>query len=178
MPDLLRTLIRNAAQARRENRYLDARRDLVEAIVRAREASAKPILIAALKGLGQIERDEGDAEVALALYQDAAALCRTEDDSLLLAHTIRHVGDIHYELGNVEKAEPCYREALAIYRADDTAFPLDLANAIRPMALLLSETDRAKEARPLWEEARRFYQELSIPEGVRECADWLNRSDS
>ena len=113
--------------------------------------------------LGYAERDQGQLGAALAHYQEAEAIYRQLDDPLALAHTVRHVGDIHRQMGHPELAEPCYDEALALYRANQQAAqPLDVANAIRAMAVL-------KDQRELWKEARDIYAEVGVQAGVDEC---------
>src|SRR5258705_5820955 len=132
-------LMKAANRARLEERPADALRDYAEAVTICRQSGAKRELIKALKGLGQIERDLDRGDAALPLYEEAVAICREEGDPLLLAHTVRHLGDIHQEARRTELAEPCYIEAIAIYRSDDHTEPLDLANAIRPLAILTDE---------------------------------------
>ncbi len=127
-------------------------------------------LIAALKLLGQIERDAGKLEKALTLYQEAVVLCRATDDSLLLAHTIRHVGDIHQDAGRHDLAEPCYQEALSIYRNQQNINLIDLANAVRPLGLLRATQGETVEAKRLFAEARDLYQACNIKEGVAEMS--------
>src|SRR5208283_1281741 len=140
-------LVMLALQARRENRLAEAKQHLAEAVNFRREAGAKVDLAKALTGLGQIERDLGQSEAALQHYQEAAAIYRAEADALRLAHTVRHIGDIHRHEGNVELAEPCYREALFIYRGHAQTAQLDLANAIRGLAILKGEAGATAEAR-------------------------------
>lgn len=168
MPNGADELLALALQARRENRLADARRYLVEAVNRCREAGATADLPKALTRLGQIERDMGHNEAALPQYEEAAAIYRSEGDALRLAHTVRHVGDIHRNGGHLELAEPCYQEALRIYRSNEKTPPLDLANAIRGFALLEGEAGNAEEARQLWEEARNLYTSVDVKAGVDE----------
>ena len=167
--------LRRAAQARREKRFADAHRDLVKAVAACRQAGARCELIMALKGLGQIERDLGRAEAARPLIEEAVDLCREEGDPLRLAHTVRHLGDIHRHAGRRELAEACYEEALAIYRNHDDAVPLDLANALRPLAILKHDADQIDEARQLFEEAKDYYLAANVQAGVAECSTWLAR---
>jgi tetratricopeptide (TPR) repeat protein len=166
MSDKAIRLITDAERARREHRLADAHGDLVEAIALCRDAGMKRELVQALKALGQIERDLGRGDAARPLYDEAVAICREEGDTLTLAHTIRHLGDIHQDAGRVELAEPCYIEALA---------PLDLANAIRPLAILKDEAGDLEDARRLWEEARDLYAAVDVPEGVAESSARLAR---
>ena len=164
------TLLQDAAGARREGRPADARRDYAQAVALSRQPGAsRGQLVRALKGLGQIERDTGRLDAALRHYLEAADVCRDMDDPLLLAHTIRHVGDIHQDAGRHADAEPCYVEALAIYEANPSTGPLDLANALRPAALLMQATDRPEAARKYWSKARKLYAAAGIEAGVEEC---------
>ena len=126
--------------------------------------------IRSLKALAQIERDTRNPKAALPLYEQAVVLCRRIDDVPLLAHTIRHLGDVHLDLENLLDAEACYVEALTLYRASPRASRLDLANAIRPMAILKGRIGDADAARHLWEEARDLYRSLGIEAGVAECS--------
>ena len=161
-------LLQQAAQARREHRSADAKRDLTEAVEALRAGGTQFELAGALKALGQIERDLQHSDVALKHYQEAVALYRTLDEPLHLAHTVRHVGDILLVEGHHAQAEPCYQEALSIYRGNAKTVPLDLANTIRGLAMLKQETRNIDEAKALWEEARDLYAAVKVEAGVAE----------
>jgi tetratricopeptide (TPR) repeat protein len=163
-------LIQQAVQARKEKRLADAKRDWAEAVELCRLEGMNRGLVAALKGLGQIERDMGHGDAALPLYEEAVALCREAGEPLALAHTIRHLGDIHSEAGRLELAEPCYHEALTLYRGNERTAPLDLANAIRPLAILKEKKGEVKEARSLWAEAKELYAAVDVAAGVAESS--------
>jgi tetratricopeptide (TPR) repeat protein len=175
MPDGPDELLALALLARRENRLADARRYLVEAVDRRREAGATSDLTNALTRLGQIERDLGHNQAELRNYEEAAGVYRAESDVLRLAHTVRHVGDIHRNEGRLDLAEPCYQEALSIYRSNEKTPPLDLANAIRGLALLKGDAGDAEEARRLWEEAENLYTAVDVKAGVDESVHRLAR---
>jgi hypothetical protein len=66
--------------------------------------------------------------------------------------------------------EPCYNEALALYRREMRCPALDLANAIRPLAMLKEALGELEEARRLWEEGRDLYATARVQEGVTECS--------
>ncbi len=168
--------IEEAERARREGRLDDAWRAHAEAAALSRAAGARRSLIHALKGLGQIERDRGNPDPALAAYQEAATLAREECDSCLLAHTIRHVGDVLRHLGRLTDAEASYTEALALYRGTPDAPPLDVANAIRAMAVLRDEQGACGDALPLWEKACAIYASLGVQAGVAEAKARMTRS--
>jgi tetratricopeptide (TPR) repeat protein len=161
-------LVRLAHQARREGRPDDAKRLLSSAGELARKADARVDLARALTSLGQIERDLHHNDCGLSNYEEAAAIYRAEGDLLLVAHTIRHLGDMHREQKHAERAEPFYREALALYRANGQTPALDLANAIRGLAILQGEAGETDEAKLLWEEAKNLYAAVDVKAGVDE----------
>ncbi len=168
-------LIGAAWQARREDRHEDAERDLLRAVESARQADSRPELIHALKALAHVVRDVGEDERARPLYEEAVALCREEQDPLLLAHTVRHLGDLHRGAGNLVEAERCYSEALSLYRAAPAPPPLDFANAIRPAALLKEAEGDLATAKTLWLEALRLYEAVGLSQAVEECTRRLSR---
>ncbi len=75
----------------------------------------------------------------------------------------------------MELAEPCYDEALSLCRSNYQTAPLDLANAIGPMAILKDDAGEVEEARRLWEEARELYAAVNVQEGVAESSARLAR---
>jgi tetratricopeptide (TPR) repeat protein len=153
----------------------DAHRHFTQAVAVGRRTGSSPALVRALKGLGQIERDLGRGDCGLPLYEEAIRICRSEGAALRLAHTVRHLDDIHQDAGRSELAEPCYREALAIYRSHGQTTPLDLANTLRPFAILQETLGQPEQAIDLWTEARDLYARLNLREGVAESTDHLSR---
>jgi tetratricopeptide (TPR) repeat protein len=104
-----------------------------------------------------------DGAMARLCYEEAVLLFREVDEPLVLAHTIRHLGDVYHEQGRPDLAEPCYHEALGLYRSHEDDSSLDLANAVRSLAVL-----RWEQTRALWEEVRDLYTTLSIEAGIKE----------
>lgn len=168
MSDASDKLLREATQARREDRHADAKRILVEAVDICRKSESRSDLAKALTDLGQIERDLHHNQAALPYYEEALAIYRAEGDALKIAHTVRHVGDIQRNQGHRELAELCYREALNIYRSQERTPSLDLANAIRGLAILTFDAGEAEEAKLLWQEARDLYAGVNVAAGVAE----------
>lgn len=117
----------------------------------------------------QAERGAGRGARAIALYGEAAGIARRGGDILTLAHRLRHIGDIHLDAEQIDLAAPFYEEALALYRSRDDARPLDLANLLRPMALLREKQGEREAARPYWAEARALYEQVGVEAGVTEC---------
>ena len=157
-------LLEQARRERLEDRPDAARSLLVRAVALAREAEG-PALGRALAGLGQIARDQGEEAEALRLYREAAALAEDGDDVLVFAHRLRHIGDMHLDAGRLDEAGPLYDRALAFYRGRDDARPLDLANALRPMAILKHKQGQAETAERLWAEARTLYEQAGVRVG-------------
>lgn len=115
-----------------------------------------------LKLRGELARRR-DGAMARLCYEEAVGLFREVDEPLVLAHTIRHLGDVYQEQGRPDLAEPCYHEAIGLYRSHGDGLSLDLANALRSLAVFKWEQTRA-----LWEEVRDLYTTLSIEAGIKE----------
>ena len=168
------TLAQRGHAERREGRLEDSRQSFADAVAAARGAGNDIDLVLALKGLGQVERDLGRGESAITLYEEAAELCLANEDLDGLAHTLRHLGDLNQDAGNWSPAEEYYQQALALYRRDDSATPLDLANALRPLALLRERLGDGASAQALWGEARTLYLAAGVADGVAECERHLS----
>lgn len=163
------TLIQRGHVERRDARLQDACQTFGDAVAAARAAGNDIDLVLALKGLAQVERDLGRGERALALYEEAAELCLANEDLSGLAHTLRHLGDIHQDADAWTQAEEYYLQALSLYRRDNTVTPLDLANALRPLAQLRERLGDSGAAQPLWREARALYLAAGVAQGAAEC---------
>lgn len=177
MPSQINTLLEQALEARREalqaqtqDKFEKAKRILLIVEEICRESTNDADLVRTLKALGQIERDLGNPEAALALYEEVIAILRGESDMMAVAHAIRHVGDIQRGLGRLETAESHYREALAIYRSHPDADALDVANAIRGLAVLMFDAGKDEEAKALWREALELYTSVNVQAGVNESS--------
>jgi tetratricopeptide (TPR) repeat protein len=173
MSKVTERLIADAAQHRRQRELADAAREWAEAVELSRQQNDIPTLIRALRGGAETERDLGRNGQALASYEEAVLLCRKQSDALLLAHTVRHLGDVRRHLGDHEDAQSCYEEALGIYRREPGANPLDVANALRPFAILREKMGDFDGARAFWREARELYESLGIDAGVTEASQAL-----
>jgi tetratricopeptide (TPR) repeat protein len=160
MSDLIQSLLDDGYRARRANRLQDARQAYNEALIESEIAKITPLRIESMKRLGGIERDLGMIPAALQHYREAANLCRTLDDPLNLAHTIRHIGDILRGSGQLEAALPYYLEALEIYRNHPEAGTLDLANTLRGFALLEAALGHTETAIGLWRDTGALYDKV------------------
>ena len=164
-------------QAVQDQKPEEARRLLLEATSDARESGDTLQTVRALRALAQIEEHLGNHASVLRLYEEAVVAARELDDKKLVAHTVRHLADILRRAGDYETARPYYEEALALYRLDAATPPGELANALRPMALLMEAVGDMEAARADWRAAREFYDRAGVKAGVAECAAALNRLD-
>ena len=114
-------------------------------------------------------RHEGRLDEAISLYRDAADEARRQGDALVLAHRLRHIGDIFQDVGRDGEAAPFYAEALSLYRGAETPV-LDLANLLRPLAMLKEKEGDRDGARACWTEAKALYEAAGVEAGVRESA--------
>lgn len=146
--------------------------DLANAVEICRRVDAKRELSVALGKFGHVQEDD---EAKLACYVEAVAAARECGDALQLAHAVRHLGDVHRHAGHREAARACYEEALTLYRNADAPPTLDVANAVRPMAILQADLGNTGEALALWRKARELYATVDIAEGVEEAERWLKR---
>ena len=176
MHNSIEELIARAAQHRRERKPTDAAREWAEAVELSRHQNDIPSLIRSLRGAAETERDLGRNREAGDLYEEAVSLCRKQNnDALLLAHTVRHLGDIRRHIGQHEGALSCYQEALGIYRSHPDANPRDVANVLRPFAIIKEKMGDFESARTFWLEARELYESLAINAGVAEASQALVR---
>lgn len=124
---------------------------------------------------GTSARAKGDRNSARAHYAEAAEIYRQNSDRLAYAHTIRHIADMYLDESEFELARPLYEEALEIYRSSLDSRVLDLANAIRPYAILNEATGNRAVAKNLWGEAKMLYASIRVTEGVAECEAHLSK---
>jgi tetratricopeptide (TPR) repeat protein len=137
-----------------------ARRAFGEAILHFRADGDLPGEAKSLTRQAQIARDTGNLDWALHDQTEAIILFRRIGDGAALAHALRHAGDMFVEQHQLAFATAHLREALDLYRAGTEAPPLDIANAVRSIALLAEALDEPDQARLYWAEARTRYAAL------------------
>jgi tetratricopeptide (TPR) repeat protein len=115
------------------------------------------------------DRMEGRLREALKGYERAADLARAANDMGRLAHAQRHVGDLHRELGQSRAAEAAASAAVAVYRQHAGDASLDLANALRVLALAHESLGQLPAAAASWREVRSLYLAVGVLAGVHEC---------
>lgn len=165
----------DARAARREGKYDDAHRLALQVANISRSDHRRTHLITALKLLGQVERDRDNLDAALPYLYEAVAQARLVDAPDLLAHTVRHLGDLYQDLNRFHKAQYCYAEAMKLYEDNPGTHDLDLANTIRPLAILFERTGKKANAATYWRAAMSLYELAGIEEGVLECSQGVER---
>jgi tetratricopeptide (TPR) repeat protein len=175
MPENVEELLRRSDAARREGLPDEARRLAEAAADQARVDDDRAMFGVAAGALARLDRDEGRIDSAIALYRQAAELARAEGNTLRLAHHLRHLGDIHQDLGRLDRARSCYEESLILYRGRRDTPALDLANLLRPLAMLEERTGGETRSAELWAEAGTLYAEAKVEAGVAESARRLER---
>jgi tetratricopeptide (TPR) repeat protein len=123
---------------------------------------------------GKKTRAEGLLDAARAHYAMAAEIYASENNRLAYAHTIRHIADMFLGEAKYTEAKSRYEEALEIYRGNLDTKLLDLANTVRPYALLHEATGHLEAAREHWQEARNLYASLRLDAGLEECSKHLS----
>jgi tetratricopeptide (TPR) repeat protein len=113
--------------------------------------------------------------LARSRYAAAAKIYRDQNDLLAYAHTIRHVADIYQQEYYSAEAKPLYEESIELYRSNLNTKILDLANALRPYALLNEAQGNLELASKLWEEAKQLYSSLRVDPGVSECDEHIRK---
>lgn len=167
--------LRRGFLARRRERLDDARDHFEQAVAISRRIGSQRLLVRALKGCAQIERDSGRPAKSIPYYEEAVSHCREIGDRMLLAHTIRHLGDAHQDVDELRRAEASYGEALSLYRGSRSVRLGDLANAVRPFAILKERLGDRSAAIDLWTEAHELYSSIKMQAGIDESASHLEK---
>ncbi len=174
----VRRLVDEVWRLRRQGRTTAALRKAQEALRLARQEKEPETLVMALRAVAQIWTDVARIDDATPPLEEAVALCRQLGHEPLLAHTLRHLADV---LGASDapasraRGLELAREALALTRSAGVE-GLELANTVRALAVLEEQVrPGARDAAPLWAEARTLYAASGVDAGVEECAEALAR---
>lgn len=146
--------------ARREKRGEDAELAFREAVDVFRRSGRNDDLAHDLTRLAQVERDAGRYADALDHQTAAVAICRSLNDRPRLPHAIRHLADIYHALGRHREADPHYVEMQALYKAMPSVPPLEIANAMRSVAIHAEAMGDPEESQRLWRDVRDRYAAL------------------
>src|SRR5208283_4594253 len=113
-----------------------------------------PRLVAELHAeLAYAERALHDEQAAVSHYRQATEMFRTLRDPLRSAHNMRHLADILRETGKPLESAPFYSESIEFYRRSGE-YPLQLANALRGLALMQGDLKDFAGSLQSWAEAK------------------------
>jgi tetratricopeptide (TPR) repeat protein len=160
-------LIEQGRKARLERRLEDAR-SLFSQALKECCIDDDPRLEAELHAeLAYVERALHDVQAAETNYRRATELFRTLRDPYRTAHNMRHLADILRETGRPREAAPFYSESIEFYRKSGE-YPLQLANALRGLALMQGDLKDFSGSLQSWAEAKALYQMVNVDAGVAE----------
>ncbi|MFL9841027.1 hypothetical protein ABS767_08650 [Sphingomonas sp. ST-64] len=111
----------------------------------------------ALTRQARLARDAGNLEWAQHDQQAAIALLRKAGDGHALARALRRAGDIFLAQGDQERAAAALAEAFVLYEASPDAGTLEIADAVRSVALLAEALGEPEQALMMWQDARERY---------------------
>jgi tetratricopeptide (TPR) repeat protein len=127
-----------------------------------------PRLVAELHAeLAYVEHALHDEQSAEADYRKATEMFQTLRDPYRTAHNMRHLADILRETGRPKEAAPYYSESIDFFRKSGE-YPLQLANALRGLALTQGDLQDFAGSLQSWAEANALYQMVSVDAGVAE----------
>ncbi len=116
-------------------------------------------------------RDAGDLAWAQHDQQAAIALLRQAGDGVALAHALRRAGDIFLDQGDLDRAAAALAEAFVLYEAAADAPEIDIADAVRSVALLAEALGEPQQALMMWQDARERYAGSRCDEGAPGMAE-------
>jgi tetratricopeptide (TPR) repeat protein len=145
--------------ARREQRLTDSKADFAAAAAWYEAHGPVQMQVHSLTRQAQIERDLGSYDAAIEFQQKALQLQR-EIGREGLPHVVRHLADILDDAGRHQEASPYYAEMESLYRNSPETPPLEMANAVRSLAVHSERVGDKERARQLWLEARELYSKL------------------
>lgn len=169
-------LVKQALAARRDGDAEAAEAAAREALSQARarnDDGGRDALVVALSVMAQIDQDAGRLDVATQRYAQAAEVCRRPPVSPRLPHVLRHLGMLQLRAKNLLAAISCCEEAVKIRRGQPDTPTLEMANTLRPLALIREAEGRKLDAVALWQEAASLYATAGVDSGVEESLSRL-----
>lgn len=113
-------------------------------------------------------RRQGRLSDATALYEEAAESFQAEQQPQRWAHALRHAAEFAVKAGDCATGLREARIVLEYYRSTPPA-SLEMANALRVMALAEAAAGERDNALMHWNEARDLYQDAGVADGVVEA---------
>lgn len=113
-------------------------------------------------------RRQGRLSDATALYEEAAESFQAEQQPARWAHALRHAAEFAVKAGNCATG---LREARAVVEYYRSCQPttLEMANALRVLAMAEMASGEKDHAAAHWNEARDLYEDAGVADGVVEA---------
>jgi non-specific serine/threonine protein kinase len=118
----------------------------------------------ALLAAGNLARDQGNLEEALALHQESHTAYRFLGDRRGEANALNNLGIVAWQLGDHERAGTAFEASRALYRELGDAW--GLANSLNNEALVRMSQTRYAIARSVLSEGLTLFQELGETSGM------------
>lgn len=96
--------------------YHSEGRDWLVELLKDSDAASNPVRARAFLRAGGLERDHGNYEQALSLFQNGLALYQDLGDKWGVAATLNGLGDMAHQRVNYEEAKSRYEEALVLFK--------------------------------------------------------------
>lgn len=113
-------------------------------------------------------RRQGRLTDATALYEEAAQSFQAEKQPARWAHALRHAAEFAVRAGDCATGLREARAVLEYYRSSPPA-TLEMANALRVLALAEAASGERDHACAHWNEARALYVDAGVADGVVEA---------
>lgn len=166
-----RALAAAGALAHDQSDYEPARALLEESVSLLRDLTGLPGgekeaggLAHALNCLANVRLDQGSADDALLLYQEALGLCREAGDTRGAAMGLSNMGVLHLERGEVDRAAELLEESIGLKRT--LGNPYGLAMSLESLGNLERSRGDRERSRELCEEALAIRRTLGHRLGI------------
>ena len=113
-------------------------------------------------------RRQGRLSDATALYEEAAESFRAEQQPARWAHALRHAAEFALRAGDSVTGLREARMVIEYYRITPPT-ALEMANALRVMAMAEAAAGELDNAMTHWREARGLYRDAGVADGVLEA---------
>lgn len=111
----------------------------------------------------------GDRARAVELYVEAATKgADAGEETPGWPHAMRHAAALQRKLGELDAALTNARAVVAFYR-EQVPLPLEMANALRVLALAHQARGEEESSGSCWTEARALYAQAGVDAGVHEA---------
>jgi hypothetical protein len=113
-------------------------------------------------------RRQGRLSDATALYEEAAESFQAEQQPARWAHALRHAAEFAVRAGDCATGLREARVVVEYYRSSQPGV-LEMANALRVLALAEMTAGERDNAVTHWNEARALYEDAGVADGVVEA---------